>query len=146
MASDIEVRAYIYDRIMDAGRIPLAAEVAEGMGVALEEVKDAFGRMHEGHVLVLQESGEILMANPFSAVPTPFVVEVKGREYWGNCIWDALGVLAMLHSDGRVVSSCADCNEAMGVEVRGGELVDENMGKIHFAVPAASWWDNIRFT
>ena len=146
MDFDVEVRAYIYDRVMSTGRIPLAVEVAGGMGRSLEEVSRAFGRLHEGHVLVLQESGEILMANPFSSVPTPFVVEANGRDYWGNCIWDALGILAMLGGDGRVVASCADCNEAMSLEVRGGKLVNDNAGVIHFAVPAARWWDNIKFT
>jgi hypothetical protein len=145
MASDIEIRAYIYDRIMDAGRVPLAAEVAEGMGVATEEVRQMFVRLHEGRVLVLQKSGEILMANPFSAVPTPFVVEAGERRYWGNCIWDGLGVLAMTGVDGRVLASCGDCGEAMVVEVRGGEL-ESDEGLIHFAVPARNWWNNINFT
>jgi hypothetical protein len=146
MDFDVKVRAYTYDRIMNTGRIPLAAEVAHGLGRSLEEVRGALGRLHEGHVVVLQESGEVLMANPFSSVPTPFVVEASGRDYWGNCIWDALGILAMLGVDGRVVTSCADCNEAMSVEIQGGKLVDDSAGVIHFAVPAARWWDNIRFT
>src|SRR5688572_3993580 len=103
MDFDVEVRSHIYDRIMNTGRIPLAAEVADGMGRSLEDVRSAFGRLHDGHVLVLQDSGEILMANPFSSVPTPFVVEANGRDYWGNCIWDALGILAMLGGGGRVV-------------------------------------------
>jgi hypothetical protein len=96
-------------------------------------------------VLVLQESGEILMANPFSAVPTPFIVEAGERRYWANCIWDGLGVLAMTGADGRVLASCGDCGEAMGVQVQGGDLVSPE-GLIHFAVPARQWWSNIKFT
>jgi hypothetical protein len=59
--------------------------------------------MHEAHMLVLEPTGEILMANPFSAVPTPFLAEVGGRRWFGNCIWEALGIIATLHADGRVV-------------------------------------------
>lgn len=143
---DIEVRRQIYDSIMRDGRIPLAAEVAAALNRPLSDIQAAFGRMSDAHVLVLQDSGEILMANPFSSVPTPFIVEASGKQYWGNCIWDALGVLAMLHADGRVVTSCADCNEAMMVEVQGGNLIAELSALAHFAVPAAHWWDNIRFT
>jgi hypothetical protein len=36
------------------------------------------------------------MANPFSAVPTPFLVRSGDRSWYGNCIWDALGIPAML--------------------------------------------------
>ena len=46
------------------------------------------------------------MAEPFSAVPTPFAVYVDDQRYFGNCIWDALGIPAMLHADARIESSC----------------------------------------
>jgi hypothetical protein len=146
MPSDIEVRAAIYDYALREGRIPLASDVSAMLEMTTPDVEAAFARLAEAHVLVLQESGEILMANPFSAVPTPFVVEARGRTYWGNCIWDGLGIIAMLGEDGRVVTSCPDCNEAIGVEVQGGELVSPNAGVVHFSVPAARWWDNIRYT
>src|SRR5437667_11759339 len=41
---------------------------------------------------VLQENGELWRAAPFSAVPTAFPVKVGDRSYYGNCIWDALGI------------------------------------------------------
>jgi hypothetical protein len=145
-ALDVAVRQEVYGQVMTNGRMPLLAEVAEGLGRPEGEVRESFGRLDAARVLVLQESGEILMANPFSAVPTAYVVEAGERRYWGNCIWDAMGILAMLGSDGRVLTSCPDCNEAMSVEVRNGALVDEGVGVMHFAVPARHWWDNIRFT
>jgi hypothetical protein len=145
-ALDVAVRQEVYNQIFSRGRVPMLAEVAEGLGRPGGEVREAFGRLDAAHVLVLQESGEVLMANPFSAVPTPYVVEADEKRFWGNCIWDAMGILAMLGSDGRVLTSCPDCNEAMTVEVRSGALVDEGVGVMHFAVPARHWWDNIRFT
>ena len=145
-ALDIEVRRVVYDHTMREGHIPLVVEVASTLGAALPDVQSSFARLSDAHVLVLQESGEVLMANPFSAIPTLFVVEAAGRQYWGNCIWDSLGILAMLGQDGRVVTSCADCSESLMVEVRGGQLITGNVGVIHYAVPAARWWDNIRYT
>lgn len=102
-------------------------------------------------MLVLQPgSGEILMANPLSAVPTAFVVETEGtaesRSWYGNCIWDALGVIAMLHGDGRVLTSCGCCGESMAVSVRQGEVEARPPGIVHFAIPAKHWWDDIVFT
>jgi hypothetical protein len=113
-------------------------------------VAEAFRELAAGHMLVLQPgSGEVLMANPLSAVPTPFVVETGeavGPHTWhGNCIWDALGVIAMLHVDGRVHTSCGCCGESMTVAVRGGEVVCEPPGLVHFALPARQWWDDIVF-
>jgi hypothetical protein len=143
---DYEVRRYVYETLLTEGLMPSLSDVAVGISVEPNSVREAFGRLDAAHVLVLQESGEILMANPFSAVPTPYVVEAGEKRYWGNCIWDAMGILAMLRSDGRVLTSCPDCNEAMTVEVRDGALVDEGVGVMHFAVPARHWWDNIRFT
>ena len=142
---DREVRRHVYDGVMQSGMIPTASEVASIMGSTEADVKAAFRRLAEGRVLVLQENGEVLMANPFSAVPTSFLVEAGGRSYWGNCIWDSLGVPAMLNEDARITTGCGDCNDGMIVSVNNGSLAGGE-GIIHFSVPAARWWDNIKFT
>ena len=85
------------------------------------------------------------MAPPFSAVPTAFRVETPRGAYWGNCIWDGLGIVGMLGGEGTVQTRCADCDEPMALRVEAGELVDGD-GLAHFAVPAARWWDDIGFT
>lgn len=145
---DRRVRTYVYDWLMSGGRMPLAAEVAMGLGTGRDEVVAAFRRLNEGHILVLQAGNdEILMANPFSAVPTPFLVEIGTNSWWGNCIWDAMGIAAMLKGDARITTGCGDCNDAMLLLVEGGSLkFQDGEGIIHFAVPANRWWDNIKFT
>lgn len=85
------------------------------------------------------------MAPPFSAVPTPFQVEVGDRSWWGNCIWDALGIPAMLKEDTKISTGCGDCNEAMVLTIKDEALL-ETSGLIHFALPAKQWWSNIVFT
>lgn len=143
---DRHVRTYVYDVVFTQGAIPSVAAIADGLSCPPDDVAAALRRLAQGHVVVLQQgSDEILMANPFSAVPTPFQVEVGGRSYWGNCVWDALGILAMLKRDGRVLAGCGDCNAAMTLTVRDGAVVD-SAGVAHFAVPAKHWWDNIVFT
>lgn len=142
------VRRYVYDRIFTAGRIPLAAEVAEQLGWDLEEVRAAFQRLKDARILVLQEGDEeILMANPFSAVPTSFLVETDTRSWWGNCIWDAMGIAAMVKEDARISTGCGDCNDSMVLLVSEGSLrLEHGEGIIHFSVPARKWWDNVKFT
>jgi len=142
---DRRVRVRVYAITMDRGTPPAAAEVAAAIGCERAEVLESFGRLADAHVLVLQrDNGEILMAPPFSAVPTPFLVETPRYATYGNCIWDALGIAAMLRTDARIVTSCGDCGTAAEVVVDGDEVRGE--GLIHFAIPARDWWNDIVFT
>ena len=83
------------------------------------------------------------MANPFSAVPTPYRVDA-GRRWFANCAWDAFGICAALHVDGRVETTCADCGETITSRSAGGP--DDESLVFHCLVPAARWWDDIVFT
>jgi hypothetical protein len=118
------------------------------MGLTVDEVIASFRRLQDAHILVLQEGrAEILMAPPFSAVPTPFVVDVGERSWWGNCIWAAMGVAAMVRRDAAITTGCGDCNDAIVVRIEGGEArLDAGEAIIHFSIPARRWWDNIKFT
>jgi hypothetical protein len=142
---DNDVRLAVYARFIKDRRAPTRAEIASHLSCSEAEIRDSFQRLADAHVLVLQPgSREILMANPLSAVPTPFPVESSRGEFWGNCIWDALGIIAMLGGSGRVKTSCGCCGEAMMVEVRENLLLAVG-GVVHFAIPAAHWWDDIVF-
>ena len=146
-AFELRVRNEVYTAFVRDGRAPSAADTAAALGLAPEEVEGAFRRLHDEHALVLQPgSSEIRMLNPFSAVETPHRVEAGGRTWFANCAWDALGIPAALHADGRVESRCPDCGAAMELEVRDGELVRGADLLVHFVVPARRWWDDIGFT
>jgi len=92
---DKHVRLHIYNHFVQKGIAPTMVETAEALSRSLLEVQVAYQRLADGRALVLQGSDEILMAGPFSAVPTSFQVEVGNRSWWGNCIWDALGIPAI---------------------------------------------------
>lgn len=145
LSLDKVVRYHVYDHVMRAGLPPTIAQTSAALARSPEEIKAAFQRLAEGHILVLQNgTGEILMANPFSAVPTPFVVKTARRSYYGNCIWDAMGIPAMLGEDAVIEASCGCCGTAMNLQVTDGALADAK-GIAHFAIPAAHWWDDIIF-
>lgn len=144
------VRLRLYQMFLELGRCPSSAEVAGSLLCSVSDVAAALQDLAAAHMLVLQPgSGEVLMANPLSAVPTPFVVETQAgagcQSWYGNCIWDALGVIAMLRRDGRVLTSCGCCGESMTVSVRNGEVEARPPGVVHFAIPARRWWDDIVF-
>ncbi len=143
---DLELRALTYSLFVELGRAPTAGEVGESAGLSVAEVHAGWRRLHDAHALVLNAATtEIRMANPFSAVPTAFRVQADGRWWYANCAWDAFGVCAALHADGRVETSCPDCGEPVSVEVHEQRPDDESL-LFHCLVPASRWWDDIVFT
>lgn len=143
---DFRLRTLTYSLFVELGRAPTAHAVAESGGLADDEVLDGWQRLHEQHALVLNPATtEIRMANPFSAVPTAYRVQAGGRWWYANCAWDAFGICAALHSDGRIEASCPDCGEPVSVDVRDTRPDDESL-LFHCLVPAAQWWDDIVFT
>ncbi len=144
-AFEKQVRFQVYTQFVTTGQAPTTQEVAIALSCSLSDVQAAYQRLAAGKALVLQKSGEVLMAEPFSAVPTPFMVVVGTQMWWGNCIWDALGIPAMLKQDARVVTACGCCNEAMTLEVRDGILRHLHPGVVHFAIPPSEWWNDLVF-
>ena len=146
MNLDDRVRVALYDGFVEDGEPPSYGRAAAALGVSDEEAQASYRRLAEARVIVLQPgTTEVWMAPPFSAVPTAFRVQTPHGEFWGNCIWDGLGVVAMLGGDGTIATHCADCKEPMALSVEGGMLADADE-IAHFAVPAARWWDDIGFT
>lgn len=142
----LEVRSALYRHIAATAAIPTLAEMAQQLGATRNAIRDAYGHLYRSRTLVLEDDGEtIRMAPPFSGVPTQHVVLANGREYFANCSWDALGIPAALHTDADVRSRCEQSGEALHLRVRDAN-VEPAACTIHFAVPAAHWWDDIVYT
>lgn len=145
-AHDLELRQTTYRLFVERGRAPSAGEVAEVSGLTRADVKSGWWRLHDAHALVLDPaSAEIRMANPFSAVPSAYRVYARARWWYAPCAWDAFGVCAALHADGRIETSCPDCDEPLAIDVGDERPSDESL-LFHCLVPAAHWWDDIVFT
>lgn len=142
---DLATRRDVYDGAISRRRIPSIADLSKSLNVGETEVRASLQRLADAHMLVLQpHNGEILMANPFSAVPTPFVVTAGGNTWYANCIWDGMGVAAMLQRDAVIDTSCGCCGTALRLHVPH-ECRDDDPRVAHFAIPAARWWDDIVF-
>jgi hypothetical protein len=62
--------------------------------------------LHAGDVIQLDEAGRVRAAYPFSAVPTPHVVQIDGGpRVYAMCAIDALGMAAMLGRDVTIAST-----------------------------------------
>ena len=143
--SDPQIRVFVYRNIVEHGQPPTVVETATGMDLPPDEVRAAYGRLHDGHALLLEPGAHtIRMAWPFSCVPTPFRVQARGRRYWANCAWDALGIPALLQTDARIESVFADTGEPVTLTVA--DALVHGQGLAHFAVPFRRWYADLVFT
>jgi len=147
VALDLDVRRHVYFTVVTNGRPPTTTETADAFGLVEPEIADSYRRLHDPHALVLfPDTTEVWMANPFCFGPTPHKVTAAGREWIGTCAWDALGIPAALHGDGRIESECACCGASVALEVSDGELVEGEELLVHILLPARRWWEDIGFT
>jgi Alkylmercury lyase len=147
MDFDTAVKLTLYETIARTTQAPTAADVAQSLGTSPEEVAAALERLHQKRLLVPEpgDPSRIRMAPPFSGVETSFRVQVQVKVYYANCAWDALGIAAALQAEAIIEASDGYSGEPMMLEVRHGLPVPQSC-VIHFAVPAAQWWDDILYT
>jgi len=142
---DARVRHAIY-RTFSEGGIPRSEMLSHQLQMTLAEVRSALERLHAAHAIVLDpRTREPWMALPFSSVPTAFSIEGGGRSWFANCAWDAFGIPILVGVDAVISTTCQDCEGQIVYRVEQQRLADAH-GVVHFAVPAARWWDDIGFT
>jgi hypothetical protein len=140
------VRLAVYDHIVSRGRVPAVAELAARLGSSVEQIAHELRELQEIHALALAPgSDEIVMAHPFSAVPTVHVVRTALHAFWANCAWDALSIPAMLGVDGEIDTRCGDCGLPMTFSVKDGQL-EPDAAVVHFVVRPSGFWRNIVYT
>jgi len=147
MDIDTQVKLQIYDMVARTGAVPSTLDVARTITAPLDDVAAAFRRLQEKRLLVPEpgDASRIRMAPPFSGVPTQFRVRVGERRFYANCVWDALGIPAALHAAALVEAVDGHTGEPITLEITAAGPVPVPC-VIHFAVPAARWWDDIVHT
>ncbi len=143
---DWQIRLHIYRHLVDHGRPPTFAETARSFAIPADDARQAYRRLHEGHALFLEPSTDaVRMANPLSAVPTPYRVYVDGRRLWVNCAWDSLGIPAMLHVDAQIEAVFTPSGDAATYAITAGHF-EAASGVVHFPLPFRQWYDNLIHT
>ncbi|HET9557206.1 MAG TPA: organomercurial lyase, partial [Actinomycetota bacterium] len=111
-----ELRQVVYREFVEEGHPPTAAEAARRLDVGVEEVLAGWGRLHDEHVLVLDEDRVgVRMAHPFSARPMHFVVASDEQKWWGGCAWDSFGIMAALGQEVLVATTCLGCGRPLAL-------------------------------
>jgi ribonuclease HI len=139
-----EVRSFVYRHLVETTRAPDIGTIAAAVHADQRVVLSALRKLVAEHGLVIAPaSTTIWMAHPFSAVPTAYPVQARGRTYWANCAWDAAGVMSILGA-GETRTRCPDCGAELTIAIRDDRLIGE--GVVHYAVPPRKFWDNIAYT
>ena len=141
------LRVFVYDEILARGRPPRSADIGAHFHTTVDVARDALATLRIGKtVLVDPRSGEIWMAGPFSAIPTAYSVESGDRSWWANCAWDMFGVATLAGRRVTVHTSCGDCGEPMTLTCDPDGPPPNEIGVVHFLVPARQWYADIGFT
>ena len=99
---------------------------------------DALAELARLHIVVLRD-GAIHMAHPFAGHREGAHVVAPEGEWWGNCAWDGLGIVAALRLPAATIDS-----GGVTLHVRDGAVSGD--ARFHVAVPARHWWDDIEHT
>ena len=143
---DLAIRTYIYQYFADECRAPLVEETAAAMGMQVEEVRAAYQRLSERHMIYLQAGSDIVqMANPFSALPTRYQVAIGTKRWYANCAWDSLGIAAALQCDAHIFAEYPDDSGKVEFDILDGKI-DAREHVVYFALPCRQWYDDIVFT
>lgn len=139
------MRHRIYQGFARTGAPPPLDALARDLALPSDEALATLRELGRRHAVTLTDDGDaVLMANPFSAVPTPFRVRAGEVDYWANCAWDMLGVPAALGVDATIHATYAADGAPAEVRVEGGEVTGD--GIVHFLKPFRTWYDDIRDT
>ena len=141
-----DIRAFVYRHFGEETRPPHVEETASRFGLTHEHAAEAYEGLHRRHAFYLKPgTHDILMANPFSAVETPFRVYAKDKTYFANCAWDSLGIPAALQADAQVEAACAQSREPLQISFKDGQVSHSDV-LVHFLVPFRDWYDDLAFT
>ncbi len=144
---DWGVRLFIYQFFVQNGRPPTTAESSVEFGVSIVEARRTYHRLHRAHVILLDPGTDsVRIANPLSAVATPYQATVDGRIFYANCAWDSLGIPAMLHQDASIVACIEGHREPVRYAVSQGSLVAAPGLMVHFPLPFEQWYDDQIYT
>jgi hypothetical protein len=147
--SPMELRKYIFDSFVDTGRAPLLEEIMQRFQVSRKVGAALLEALESGHhILLVPGTHRILMANPFSNLPTPFRVTAGTRVYYANCAWDAIALHLVLERDVQVASFCHHCGAPIEFGLSDGKRVSEDGRNllVFLGTPVSKWYDNLVVT
>lgn len=141
------VRQSIFRHFLEHAVPPVVEQLMSEFHLTRAQAVGVLRELSEVRAIALVKgTARILMAFPFSAVATPFVVHARGARYYANCSWDAIAFHAMLGLDAvRIASFCHHCARSITIEFEGGRtsLVDPQGTIVYLGLRPNQWWEDI---
>jgi hypothetical protein len=145
-SADQELRLYVYEQMIERGHPPGKHELARRFEVSADEMVERLRRLERARALLVASDGRIEAVPPFSALPTPHWVETDRGGFWGHTAWQALAVPVVVEADAQVFSRSGGRREPIELVIRNGKASANPEPIVHVSVPAARWWDDVRYT
>jgi hypothetical protein len=144
MVDSEDVRVAVYASFARAGRPPTPAELADGLNVSIQEIDTALQELAAAHHVVLDDTGNVKMAHPFSAVPLGFSVMGTSTLWWGGCAWDSFALAHLLSWEPEllVATRCPACSTPHAWNINR-SAPPEGDQVAHFLIPSSHMWNDI---
>jgi len=139
------VRKYVMEYFLENERAPVLEEIMKEFDLSRINAGRVLQGIEKAHNLALLPGTQrILMAHPFSAIPSPFKVAIGSKRYYANCAWDSIAFHVMLSMEMRIGSYCHHCSDPISIDLNDGKARSRPANPLVFlSMPAAKWWDNI---
>jgi hypothetical protein len=110
VARETQISRQILRMFLDRGGPILVQEIVAASKASPEAIRQTLSVLDNDDLIRIHE-GQIDIAYPFSASPTPFVVRLlDGNERYACCAMDALGIAPMVGQPVEIRSRCHHCH------------------------------------
>jgi hypothetical protein len=111
---ETQISKQVLRAFLDRGGPILAEDIAAAFrDTPAAAIHEALAALDHDDLLRLRD-GQIDVAYPFTASPTPFVIRLPGgAERFACCATDALGIAPMIGQAVQILSRCHHCQEPM---------------------------------
>jgi hypothetical protein len=138
------VRRAIYDTFASQGHPPSRQHVRDLAAVDEAQVSEAVAELAAQRHLALDQSGNVVMAHPFTTVNLGFSVMGERNLWWGGCAWDSFAIPSLVKDEPSVLvaTTCPACRRPLAWTVtRAGP--PEGPEVAHFLVPMDKVWNDV---
>jgi Alkylmercury lyase len=138
------VRRAIYDTLAARGQLPSRQLIRELADVDDVQADEAIAELAAQRHLVLDQSGDIVMAHPFATLNLGFSVMGEKTLWWGGCAWDSFAIPNLVREEPSVLvaTTCPGCSRPLAWTVtRSGP--PEGTEVAHFLVPMDKAWNDV---
>ena len=132
-AEELAITREVFRRLLD--RRPTRPEtLAVTLDLPPSVVEAAVARLVErGTMTVDPETDELVGARGLSLKETPHRLAINGRQLYGFCAVDAVGIPAALELDARVESRCHACGTPLVLTLKKGAVTEAPPGTVVWA-------------